>query len=140
MLERTLTPGATTSGLRAPLKHEGPRLLKPAIVSFDALIAPTPIKKGYEPGAPTVPAPGPALPLENEGMMPASIQAWIMSQLSVLTHSLSPQELVTIRGRRSGRRFCLLRSQGASMKSSAVVISSLPDEPPAGKTFAEMNF
>src|SRR4051794_27460125 len=73
-------------------------------------------------------------------MIPASIQAWAISQLSVFQHSVSPQELLTRRGRLLGSRLDWVRSQGASMKSSAGVISSLPDEPPLGKTLALIHF
>ena len=56
----TSTPGATTSGLSAPLRKRGPRLEKPAITSLTST-APTVRAASAEPGAVTVEGPLPPL-------------------------------------------------------------------------------
>ena len=58
----TSTPGATTSGLRAPLRKRGPRLEKGAITSWTST-APTVSAASAAPGEETVEAPwAPLLP------------------------------------------------------------------------------
>ena len=54
----------------------GPRLLKPAITQLLVFVARAPVPQASGPlaGVPTVPAPGPSLPFEKAGKMPAFTQ------------------------------------------------------------------
>src|SRR5918992_2650333 len=76
--DRTLTPGATMSGLiRVPWKLAGPRLLKVARLSLMSL-APTVYVSSYwavGPSLPTVRHDGPLLPAEATQLIPAARRA-----------------------------------------------------------------
>ena len=67
-------------------------------------VAPTPNDCGKLPGEPTVPGPGPSLPLAKAGKMPAATQALTSSQYSVLFVAGEPHELLTTSGAPWGRR------------------------------------
>src|SRR5262245_15758750 len=95
----------------------GPRLLNPAIVSA-WLVAPVEKLSTYPPGHRMLLGPGPSLPAENSGKIPASIQASTSARNSSTlvqpaTKGVHPHELFTTAGRRSGLGFCPCTSVGA---------------------------
>src|SRR6188508_39803 len=101
-----LVPGATTCGRIEPSHGLGPRLLLVAITQVPApplvFRLPVPQARGALAGGPTVPAPGPLLPVEKSGKMPAFTQ-FCTAVLYVASQPLPPQLLFDTRGRRSGR-------------------------------------
>lgn len=95
--DRTLLPGAETSGLMAP-DPDGPRLEKEAIVVPDR--APTPMTPMLESaGELTVLQLGPLFPLARTGMIPAVFQA-LMIVLNQVCPLPPPHELLTTCGAR----------------------------------------
>ena len=91
----TSTPGATTSGLRAPFLKRGPRLEKPAITSWTST-APTVRAASAEPGAVTVEAPlAPLLPAATTNRLSEEAESSLMATASgLLPSSVSPPRLM----------------------------------------------
>ena len=80
--ERTLDPGAETSGFTAPARV-GPRLEKEEITS-STVVDPTPITPAVEsPGELADPQDGPELPMAKTGMIPAVCQELMMELYQV---------------------------------------------------------
>src|SRR5262245_42663059 len=100
-------------GLMIPPKAEGPRDEKPAMAPLMSK-APAAYVSGRSPGDPAVPQPGPVLPFEKAGKMPAAIQACTAGWKNGSPEP-PPHELLTMSGRRSGRGLSPLRSVGARM-------------------------
>ena len=122
MLERTLLPGALTSGLISP-KAEGPRDEKPAMMSLMS-VAPTPNAFGLSPGDLAVLQEGPLLPSEKAGNKPAFRQACTFESCQRFPLP-PPQELLTIWGGTPSPGF---RTQSAQL-FSAKLLQELLSQP-----------
>lgn len=82
------TPGAVTSGLTAPSPTRGPRLEKPASLSWSST-APTVSAASALPGEPTVPAPEPSLPAAMANRTPFSADSLSTAASSGSTSGVS---------------------------------------------------
>ena len=121
MQERTLTPGAATSGFirLLPSTSTGPRLLNPATLSSSRVAAIEKLLSKMAAGVFTDPQPEPLLPADTTTTMPASLRlSTTMSMMAKLDGSQPstgghPQELAMTWGAFAGSGFSLLRSVGA---------------------------
>src|SRR4051794_18404524 len=112
-----LVPGAIAWGRMDWSKQLGPRLLLLLMTQFAMLVSRLPVPQAftYDAGAPTLPTPGPLLPVAKSGKMPAFTQLVTPVWKSGVVQRELPQLLLEMRGRSAGLACVPLTRVGASV-------------------------